>query len=181
MAEDVRLSPWGTLIFGAYLILLIVALGMALVVLVEGMATPPSELDMILMVVIVGALGSYVHTATSFATYVGNQRLYTSWLWWYILRPFIGSALALIFYFIVRAGFLQSSGGTENVSLWGIAGLAGLTGMFSKQAADKLRELFDNLFRVGVRDQRADKLNAAGSPAGSQAVESEALTTAEND
>ena len=164
------LSGFGAILFGSYLVILACALGLALVALMRSMpkgaggAEVPSELDLVLVVIIVGALGSYVHTATSFASYIGNRRLATSWLWWYILRPFIGAALALIFYFVVRAGFLQAGSGPENLSLFGIAGLAGLTGMFSKQATDKLRELFDNLFRVGVKDERADKLSKASEP-----------------
>jgi hypothetical protein len=110
-----------------------------------------------------GALGSYVHVATSFATYVGNRSLEMRWTWWYILRPFIGMALALIFYFVIRGGFFPA-GDNENlksVNLFGIAAVSGLVGLFSKHAADKLRELFDNLFRTvnGKGDDiRKDKL-----------------------
>ena len=53
---------------------------------------------LILIVLVTGALGSYVHSATSFVSYVGNRRLVFSWAWWYLLRPFMGMALALIFY-----------------------------------------------------------------------------------
>ena len=167
MAEDSNvkyLGGYGTVIFGAYLVALAVALGYGLVLLMKQMSDPPSELDLIFMVMIVGALGSYVHAATSFASYVGNQRMGKSWLWWYILRPFIGSSLALIFYFVVRGGFIQAGSGPASLSVFGMAALAGLTGMFSKQATDKLSELFDNLFRVGVHDDRSDKLTAAGAP-----------------
>ena len=110
-----------------------------------------------------GALGSYVHAATSFASYVGNRRLMLSWAWWYVLRPFIGMALALIFYFVVRGGLLSTGAAATDVSVFGVAAVAGLVGMFSKQATDKLRELFDNLFRTEKGegdDARADKLGA---------------------
>jgi hypothetical protein len=56
---------------------------------------------LILIVLCTGALGSYVHAATSFVSYVGNRRLVFSWVWWYVLRPFIGMVLALIFYFVI--------------------------------------------------------------------------------
>ena len=42
-----------------------------------------------------GALGSYIHLATSFVDYAGNRTLGQSWGWWYFLRPSIGAALAL--------------------------------------------------------------------------------------
>src|SRR5262245_31444816 len=63
---------------------------------------------LILIVLCAGALGSYVHAATSFASYVGNRRLVLSWMWWYVLRPLIGMALALIFYFVLRGGLLST-------------------------------------------------------------------------
>jgi hypothetical protein len=107
-----------------------------------------NEARLLLLVMLVGAMGSYVHTATSFVTYVGNRNLVSSWTWWYILRPFIGMALALIFYFVVRGGLLSAETGARQVSPFGIAALAGLVGMFSKQATDKLREIFDNLFKT---------------------------------
>ncbi len=116
---------------------------------------------LIFLVIVAGALGSYIHAATSFADYVGNRKLANSWLWWYILRPFIGVALALVFYFVVRAGFL--TGGAGDVNPYGVATLGALAGMFSKQATDKLEEVFTTIFRPapGKGDaKRGDKLGA---------------------
>jgi len=116
---------------------------------------------LILIVLASGALGSYVHSATSFVSYVGNRRLRLSWAWWYILRPFIGLALALIFYFVIRGGLLATTAQPGQLSVYGVAAVAGLVGMFSKQATDKLREVFDTLFRTeaGGDEARADKLD----------------------
>lgn len=60
----------------------------------------------LLIAAVAGALGSYIHLATSFADYVGNRQLVSSWLWWYALRPFIGVALALLMYFVIRGGLI---------------------------------------------------------------------------
>lgn len=120
-----------------------------------------AEPRLILLVVLGGALGSYVHAATSFVTFVGNRALVASWTWWYLLRPFIGMAIALVFYFVVRGGLLSVGATAGDVSPFGITAIAALVGMFSKQATDKLREVFDNLFRTkagGGDDQRRDKL-----------------------
>jgi hypothetical protein len=121
-----------------------------------------SEPRLILLVILAGGLGSYVHASTSFVTYVGNRSLRASWTWWYLLRPFIGMALALIFYFVVRGGLLSGGAQASEVSPFGITAIAGLVGMFSKQATDKLQEVFDNLFRTQKGkgdDQRQDKLS----------------------
>lgn len=107
---------------------------------------------------IAGALGSYVHSATSFSDYVGNRKLVRSWAWWYTLRHFIGISLALVLYFVIRAGFFSPSAEVEATSPYRFAAIAGLVGMFSKQATDKLSELFDTLFKTTELEKRGDKL-----------------------
>jgi len=164
---------WG---FGIYLIVLNLALMYVLVGIWPGtmvlgpndrvsllgggwldMAMPP-ETRYLMIVAVAGALGSYIHLATSFADYVGSRKLVWSWGWWYVLRPFIGMALAVIVYFVVRGGLITGQGGAENLSPYGVAAIAGMAGMFSKQATDKLREVFENLFRTEKSLDRPDKL-----------------------
>jgi hypothetical protein len=123
--------------------------------------TVADESRWLLIVILAGALGSYVHATTSFVTFVGNRSLVKSWTWWYILRPFIGSSLALIFYFVIRGGFFSASSDATQVNIYGIAAISGMVGMFSKNATDKLKEVFDNLFKTEKGqgdDARADKL-----------------------
>ncbi len=117
--------------------------------------TASPDTALILLVAVASALGSYVHAATSFGDYVGNRRLRRSWTWWYLLRLWIGIAIALIFYFALRGGFLVAEGSTDVLNPYGIAALAGMTGLFSKQATDKLNEVFVTAFRVapGTGDQ----------------------------
>ncbi|MDX2554961.1 MULTISPECIES: ICP22 family protein [Streptomyces] len=116
-----------------------------------------ADAAMLLAVVVCSALGSFVHAATSFATYVGNRRLYASWLWWYLLRAGIGVALALLVYLLLRGGLFAGSSGTGATNPYGFSGIAGLCGLFSKQATDKLREICDTLLTTtgdGDRDRR---------------------------
>ena len=89
---------------------------------------------------------------------MGNRQIYTSWVWGYILRPFIGVALATIFYFVIRGGFLSAGAGAEDISPFGISAMAGLVGMFSQRAMDKLREAADNLFNVEEKSVLLDPL-----------------------
>ena len=118
---------------------------------------------LILLVIIAGMLGSFVHGATSLGDFIGNNKFNRNWAWFYLLRPTIGMALALVFYFVVRGGFLTTSGGAKDINPYGIAALAGLVGMFSKQATDKLSEVFSTLFRAAQGegdDKRQGSLNA---------------------
>jgi hypothetical protein len=65
----------------------------------------------------------------------------------------------VLFYFALRGGLFSANTSTDNINPFGIAALAGLVGLFSKQATDKLREIFDTMFRTAPGqgdDQRAD-------------------------
>ena len=50
----------------------------------------PFQLWMILLVLLGGALGSYIHIATSYAYYIGFNKFDMDWFWWYWLRIPIG-------------------------------------------------------------------------------------------
>lgn len=119
-----------------------------------------TEVRFLALVAVTGALGSYIHLATSFVDFLGNRQFVSSWKWWYALRPFIGSALAVIVYFAARGGLISGSAGARDLSPYGVSALAGLSGMFSKQATDKLREVFENLFKADKQSPRADPLRA---------------------
>jgi hypothetical protein len=118
------------------------------------------EIHYLLIAAVAGVLGSYIHLATSFADYVGNRQLVRSWVLWYLLRPFIGMALALVVYFVLRGGLIMGDSAAGSLSPYGVAAIAGLAGMFSKQATDKLKEVFENMFRTESPPERRDELRA---------------------
>ncbi|HEV8581608.1 MAG TPA: hypothetical protein VGX68_21280 [Thermoanaerobaculia bacterium] len=128
-----------------------------------------ADVRLLILVLFSGALGSYIHAVQSFASYVGNARFKTTWTWWYILRLPMGAALALFVYFVVRGGLLAAgtataSSAANDLNLFGIMSFSGLAGLFSKQAADKLAEVFDTLFATKEGHQREDKLTENARP-----------------
>jgi hypothetical protein len=120
----------------------------------------PSDIRFLLLVALSGALGSFVQIATSFTAFLGNRNFRRSWIWWYVLRVPIGVALAWLFYFAVRGGFFTSVSSTD-INPFGIAALGGLVGMFSKQASNKLQDVFTELFKSEQDAALADKLTGA--------------------
>jgi IPT/TIG domain len=116
------------------------------------------HLNMILLILValMGFLGNMVHIASSFTAFVGNGSFKRSWILWYCVKPFTAAALAIIVYFIIRAGFLSYGTGAAGVSLYGILSLSAFAGLFTDSATLKLKEIFEVIFKP--KDERQDKL-----------------------
>jgi hypothetical protein len=99
----------------------------------------------LVVMMIIGALGSLIHVFRSFYWYVGNRTLKNSWLLMYILLPFSGAGLAVLFYLIIRGG-ISSQAPTNPASFDGYAAMAALVGMFSQEALLKLKQIAGAFF-----------------------------------
>jgi hypothetical protein len=75
---------------------------------------------------------------------------------WYVARPAIGMLLGIVVYFLVKGGLLVTVGevNSARLNVFGLAGIAALCGLFSKQAVEKLREVFDTLFRTAAKEKK---------------------------
>src|SRR5262249_12399639 len=117
------------------------------------------EVQLLLLVIVAGALGSYLHAIKSLTDFIGNRTLTASWYWWYISPPFLGMAIATMLYAVLRGGFMAGTpADAKVVNPFGIIAIGALVGMFADKAAQKLAEIFDTLFRAA--DQRGGKLIA---------------------
>lgn len=120
----------------------------------------PTEESVLFMVILLGALGGFLHLASSMANYVGNRQLLRSWIIYYFLIPFQGAALAPVVYLLLRVGVLNPSNPasgspspTDSLNLIGIYAFAALTGLFSKQAIEMMADVFSTIFkRVNAKD-----------------------------
>jgi IPT/TIG domain len=101
------------------------------------------EQRLFVIVALAGFLGGLVHSARSLYEYVGNRVLRRSWLLMYLALPFIGGALAVVFYIILRGGLI--TGTAAQVNFFGFAAISALVGLFSPEAAEKLKQIFSTL------------------------------------
>lgn len=113
------------------------------------------ETRLLLIVALAGALGGLVHALRSFYWYVGNRVLVWSWFAMYILLPFVGTTLGLIFYLVIRGGFFSPQATVQQTSPFGFAALAGLVGMFSEQAVLKLKQVAETLLTEAAEGEDA--------------------------
>lgn len=131
------------------------------------------EQRILLLVMLAGALGSFIHIAISFSEFVGNSRFSATWIYWYMLKPLTSTALAAIFYLVLRGGLMSADGGGDAVNLHGVVAMSGMVGLFSKQATTKLAEVFDTLFHAKPRSTDTGK-PPENTPANSSVTESTA-------
>jgi hypothetical protein len=101
------------------------------------------EQRLFVVVALTGALGGLIHCARSLYSYVGNRSLRRSWLLMYAFLPFVGGTLAVVFYVILRGGLV--TGTAAQVNFFGFAAISALVGLFSPEAAEKLKLIFSTL------------------------------------
>ncbi|HEX9942808.1 MAG TPA: hypothetical protein VGG03_12375 [Thermoanaerobaculia bacterium] len=108
------------------------------------------------LIAIMGALGGLVHGISSFTTYVGNRELLTSWIWWYIFKPFLGALVAVVVYLVFRAGLGGEDYALSSADCLKTSAFAALIGLFAEPATIKLKDIFDTIF-TPRRDPREDR------------------------
>jgi len=104
------------------------------------------DVNLMVIVVLAGALGGILHSLRSIAWYVGERQLRWSWILFYVSLPFVGAILSLLFYLLIRGGLITPEGSSKDINPYGMAAIAGLVGLFTSQAAQMLLRVFSNLF-----------------------------------
>jgi len=121
-----------------------------------------TEYRLMVLVILSGALGSYMYALRSFVSFIGTRRLQASWILWYLIRPFSGATLALLLYLAIRGGFFPTDANASDINTLGIVSVAFLAGLFSNQVTDKLGELSTSLAKT--EKKRALKKEKSSGP-----------------
>ena len=103
------------------------------------------EPGLILIVALAGGLGAMGHVMRSFSRYVGERHLVWSWVPSYLLTPLVGALFATFTYILIRAGLVTGTAPAGG-SPFGFVAVAVLVGLFSAQAAAKLKDVFETIF-----------------------------------
>jgi hypothetical protein len=113
------------------------------------------EIRLVLFATLFGIIGASIHGLGSLTAWISTDKLQAGWGIWYLTRPPIGAALAIITYIIIRAGFISGAGGPAAISDFGVAGISALVGLMTDEMTSKLRDVFDALF--GIKKPEAEK------------------------
>jgi hypothetical protein len=105
----------------------------------------PAENDLFALVALAGAIGGFIHSMRSVSWYVGNRTLRRSWLLLYALLPAVGALMATVFYLVLRGGLVAGQDAATDINPYGVTAIAALVGLFSSQASEKLKAVFETL------------------------------------
>lgn len=111
---------------------------------------------LLLLVLLAGALGSSIHAATSFSVYKGLDKFNVRWMSWYLMRAPVGAGLAVIITLLIQGGIFSPQN-VEKANPFTTLGLAALVGLFSRQALDKLSDVFDTMFAPSKEKSSKDE------------------------
>ena len=104
------------------------------------------DADIVLITLFMGGLGAVIHSLKSLAWHVGESTLMRKWVLYLATLPFVGAVLSFLVYLLIRGGLVTTSASASEINPYGMAGIAGLIGLFSEQAAAMLLRVFGTLF-----------------------------------
>ena len=101
-----------------------------------------AESYLFLVVFFSGMLGGTIRALHSLVKHLGLKDFSFYWSWFYITLPLSGSGLAIVIYFVLRGGFYGGGFGRGLVlNVFSFAALAALTGLFTDNAMEKLKQV----------------------------------------
>ena len=108
---------------------------------------------MMIPVALMGALSGSIHGIASLNAHAGKGDLDSKWTSFYVGRPFVGAAMAVVTALVLKGG-LEEFDAKNDMALMSWAALAGL---YSQPALEKLKEFFDTLFRTRDTDKNRNQ------------------------
>jgi len=120
-----------------------------------------SDLHAAVLTTLAAAVGASIATILGYLKHASEDKDFDpAYGAWYVGRPVIGLLLGLLFYFVIAGGLVVvlPSAADRALNQYGLVAVGGLVGLFSKNAVEKLREVFAVLFRTGDQS-RAELLD----------------------
>lgn len=100
------------------------------------------------LVFLCGCLGATLHALGSLVAFAGLGTFKSSWTLWYLAQPLRGAILASGFFWLVQGGLFGGIAANLPVNVVAMMGATFLVGLFSDPAIEKLKEVFQVLFKT---------------------------------
>jgi hypothetical protein len=125
---------------------------------------PTTEFNLIIIVMLMSVLGSIAVMIITFANRAGQETLDRGFVWWYLTRPFAATAIGVLFYMAIIAGFFNQASATGRSALVLAAAIGGLAGLFTDNVLQKMRSA---LLGLSAFDTAASGVKQAADKGGS--------------
>ncbi len=106
---------------------------------------PRQQNALFLAVLAAGIIGGSVYSLRVHTRHIGTGEYHPRWWQWNASRPFLSGALAILFFFLIRAGFVED-GKLTALKPEGFIAIAGLVGLFTDEAWAKIRHVSEAVF-----------------------------------
>lgn len=123
------------------------------------------EIHYVAVTMVSAGIGAMISTILGYLEHAAEKGDFkVRYVPWYFARPLLGLLLGAVFFFMLKGGLLATVGpvASRDLNKFGLGAVGALVGLFSKHAIEKLREVFDVLFRVDPKN----KAKPAGSTTG---------------
>ncbi|NRF72227.1 hypothetical protein HLB44_35110 [Aquincola sp. S2] len=121
-------------------------------------ARVPRDAELLsVLVFLCGCLGASLHALGSLVAFTGLGTFSATWTLWYLAQPLRGAILASGFFWLIQGGLFGGIAANLPVNVVAMMGATFLVGLFSDPAIEKLKEVFQVLFKTetvrGAGDQ----------------------------
>ena len=99
---------------------------------------PTTEFNLIIIVMLMSFLGSMAVMIITFTNRAGHGTLEQGFVWWYLTRPFAATAVGVLFYMAIIAGFFNQNSAKGRSALVLAAAIGGLAGLFTDSVLQKM-------------------------------------------
>lgn len=107
-------------------------------------------------VLAVGMIGGATNSLRAHVYHVAAGSHDIRWAPWNLARPFVGGALAVLFFFILRAGLVQANS-SDSLLPEGFIAIGAMVGLFTDHAWRKLSQVAESLFAEPARSLRRNE------------------------
>lgn len=114
-----------------------------------------ADLELLMLFGALGILGGCVHGISSIAYHKGVDNYTPTWTLYYLSRPVLGAILAPSLCLLLRGKLAGESLKVDDLNLFGYCTVAFLTGLFSGEALNNLRDVAEALFRSKRAEDQA--------------------------
>lgn len=112
------------------------------------------DAHLIYIVIFSGSLGGLIHGLASLSKRTRESKFIKKDVFFYVEKPFVGAAIALLVYVAFRGGVLTATADLDPLNPYGMATVSAVAGLLGDRATRKIRDIVEVLFGFAKVEDR---------------------------